>query len=48
MDNSQIEKTLNRLFNKEGNQIVFWNDPEQKFSITLSLLILPEGVNILD
>jgi len=47
MDNSQIEKTLSRLFNEEGNRIVFWNDPEQEFSITLSLLILPESVNIL-
>jgi hypothetical protein len=47
MDNTQIENTLKRLFNEEGHRIVFWNDREQDFSITLSLLILPEGVNIL-
>ncbi|MBW2709779.1 MAG: BREX-1 system phosphatase PglZ type A, partial [Deltaproteobacteria bacterium] len=28
-------------------RIVFWNDPDLEFAITLSLLNLPEGVNIL-
>ena len=47
MDNSQIENALTRLFDEEGHRIVFWNDPDQEFAITLSLLNLPEGVNIL-
>ena len=47
MDNSQIENALTRLFDKEGHRIVFWNDPDQEFAITLSLLNLPEGVSIL-
>ncbi len=47
MDNSQIENALIRLFNEEGHRIIFWNDPDLEFAITLSLLNLPEGVNIL-
>ena len=47
MDNSQIENALTRLFDEEGHRIVFWNDPDQEFAITLSLLNLPEGVHIL-
>ena len=47
MDNSQIKNALARLFDEEGHMIVFWNDPDQEFAITLSLLNLPEGVNIL-
>lgn len=47
MDNSQIENALTRLFDEEGHRIIFWNDPDQEFTITLSLLNLPEGVNIL-
>jgi len=47
MDNSQIENALTRLFDEEDHRIVFWNDPDQEFAITLSLLNLPEGVNIL-
>lgn len=47
MDNSQIEKALTRLFDEEGHRIVFWNDPDQEFAITLSLLSLPEDVSIL-
>ena len=46
MDNSQIENALARLFDEEGHRIVFWNDPDQEFAITRSLLNLPEGVNI--
>ncbi|MBW2102977.1 MAG: hypothetical protein JRH05_09925 [Deltaproteobacteria bacterium] len=48
MDNTQTENALARLFNEEDNRIVFWNDPENEFTITLPLLNLPEGVNILD
>jgi len=47
MDNTQTENALARLFNEEDNRIVFWNDPENEFTITLPLLNLPEGVNIL-
>jgi len=47
MDNTQTENVLARLFNEEDNRIVFWNDPENEFTITLPLLNLPEGVNIL-
>jgi len=47
MDNTQIEKAMARLFDEEGNRIVFWNDPDREFTITLSVLNLPEGVNIL-
>jgi uncharacterized protein (TIGR02687 family) len=47
MDNTQIEKALTRLFDEEHNRIVFWNDPELEFIITLPLLNLPEHVNIL-
>ena len=47
MDNTQIEKALNRLFIEENHRIVFWNDPDQEFAITLSLLELPEGVNLI-
>lgn len=47
MDNTQIEKALARLFDEEGHRIVFWNDPEREFFITLSLLNLPEGVHVL-
>ena len=47
MDNTKIEKALARLYNEEGQRIVFWNDPDLEFAITLSLLNLPEGVNIL-
>ncbi|HIJ41732.1 MAG TPA: hypothetical protein HPP90_11755 [Deltaproteobacteria bacterium] len=47
MDNSKIEEALARLFIKEDQRIVFWNDPDQEFAITLSLLNLPEGVGIL-
>jgi hypothetical protein len=31
---NQIHTALNRLFNKEGQRIVFWNDPNQEFSTT--------------
>ena len=47
MDNTQIEKALVRLFDEEGHRIVFWNDPEREFYLTLSLLNFPEGVHVL-
>jgi len=47
MDNTQIENALTRLFDQEGHRIVFWNDPDGEFAITISSIILPEGVNVL-
>ena len=47
MDNTKIEEALTRLFNEEGQRIVFWNDPDHEFAITLTLLKFPEGVSIL-
>ena len=47
MDNTKIEEALARLFIEEDQRIVFWNDPDQEFAITLSLLNLPDGVSIL-
>jgi len=47
MDNTQIQNALARLFDEEGQRIVFWNDPEKEFAITVPLLGLPEGVQIL-
>jgi uncharacterized protein (TIGR02687 family) len=46
-DLNQIQTALERLFNeKEGKCIVFWNDPDQEFQITLSSLEL-KGVTTL-
>jgi uncharacterized protein (TIGR02687 family) len=39
-DLNQIHSALERLFNEEGQRIVFWNDPEQEFKNTLPLIIL--------
>jgi len=47
MDNTKIEEALARLFDEEGQRIVFWNDPDQEFYITVTSLALPEGVSIL-
>lgn len=47
MDNTQIEKALTRLFDIEGHRIVFWNDPEKEFVITVPLLKLPNDVTVL-
>ena len=41
MENTKIEKALARLYNEENQRIVFWNDPDLEFSITLSLLRSP-------
>ena len=30
-DLNQINTALERLFEEEGQRIVFWNDPEQEF-----------------
>src|SRR5262249_4594277 len=45
-DLNQITAALERLFNEGGQRIVFWNDPDREFQITLSMLELP-GVTTL-
>ena len=45
-DQHQIQTALTRLFNAEGQRIVFWNDPEQEFQNTLPFIML-EGVTVL-
>lgn len=47
MDNTQIENALTRLFDEEGQRIVFWNDPEKEFAYTVPFLQLPRGVKVL-
>lgn len=37
-DLNQIHTALKRLFNEEGQRIVFWNDPDQEFFTTVPLL----------
>ena len=45
-DLNQIHTALNRLFNEEGQRIVFWNDPDREFFMTVPLLEL-NGVTML-
>jgi uncharacterized protein (TIGR02687 family) len=45
-DLNQIHTALNRLFNEEGQRIVFWNDPDQEFFMSVPLLEL-DGVTTL-
>ena len=45
-DLNQITTALERLFNEEGQRIVFWNDPEREFQNTLPFLML-DGVTTL-
>ena len=45
-DLNQIHTALNRLFNEEGERIIFWNDPDQEFYMTVQLLAL-DGVTTL-
>ncbi|MBZ4194371.1 MAG: BREX-1 system phosphatase PglZ type A [Candidatus Contendobacter sp.] len=45
-DQHQIQTALARLFNDEGQRIVFWNDPDKEFQNTLPFLML-EGVTVL-
>ena len=45
-DLNQINTALERLFNEEGQRIVFWNDPEREFQNTLPFVML-EGVTAL-
>ena len=43
---NQIHTALERLFNKEGQRIVFWNDPDREFQMILSMLGI-DGVTTL-
>ena len=45
-DLNQIHTALERLFNEEGQRIVFWNDPDREFQNTLPFLML-DGVTML-
>lgn len=45
-DLNQIHTALERLFNEEGQRIVFWNDPDREFQNTLPFLSL-DGVTTL-
>jgi hypothetical protein len=45
-DLHQIQSALERLFNEEGQRIVFWNDPEVEFQNTLPFIML-DGVTTL-
>ena len=45
-DLNQIHTALNRLFNEEGQRIVFWNDPDREFQNTLPFIML-DGVTTL-
>lgn len=45
-DQHQIQTALTRIFNDEGQRLVFWNDPEREFQNTLPFLML-EGVTVL-
>ena len=45
-DLNQINTALERLFNEEGQRIVFWNDPDQEFQSTLPFVML-DGVTTL-
>ncbi len=47
MDNTQIENALARLFVKERQRLVFWNDPEREFTNALPFIHLPDGVRLL-
>jgi hypothetical protein len=45
-DLNQIHSALERLFEEEGERIVFWNDPEKEFHSTLPFVML-DGVTTL-
>jgi hypothetical protein len=39
-DLNQICSALERLFNEEGQRIVFWNDPDREFTMIVAILEL--------
>ncbi len=42
MDTTQIQTALDRIFNTEGQRIVFWNDPEREFQNALPFILLDQ------
>ena len=42
MNISQLQENLDRLFHQEGHRLVFWYDPEQEFSDSISELEINE------
>jgi len=47
MENKEIQKALTSKFEEDEQRIVFWNDPEKEFAVTLSTIQLPKGVKLL-
>ena len=45
-DVTEVNKALERLFQEEGQRIVFWNDPDQEFQEMVSAVCL-KGVTVL-
>lgn len=45
-DLNQVHTALTRLFNDDGQRIIFWNDPDQEFANSLSSIAL-NGVTVL-
>lgn len=45
-DLNQIHAALERLFNEEGQRIVFWNDPDREFLNTLPFLMLDDVITL--
>ena len=45
MDTQQINNALDRIFNEEGQRVVFWNDPDKEFQNILPFLLL-DSVNL--
>ena len=45
-DLNQIHTALERLFNEEGDRIVFWNDPDQEFQNTLPYVMVDGVTNL--
>ena len=45
-DLNQIHTALDRIFNEEGERLVFWNDPDREFQNTLPFVML-DGVTTL-
>ena len=46
MDTKQLNDALERIFDEEGERIVFWHDPEREFLLSLPFILL-EDVEII-
>ena len=44
MEHARIISALRRIFEEEGERIVFWNDPEREFENVVELLVQPDIV----